>query len=154
MSFNYFLTFRLNDQNLQKELRKVHVEFVGQDESIKNFIEPVEKAHVTLNVINCEKSRLEELINLLKEEIENHKEKLRNAPDIEIKGLGMFGTSVMWAEPTNGVEYLQDVHQIFKKMLLKNGFGTKTFSYNPHVTLFLGKSGSSLKVDQKNLGNT
>ena len=109
MSFNYFLTFRLNDQNLQKELRKVHVEFVGQDESIKNFIEPVEKAHVTLNVINCEKSRLEELINLLKEEIENHKEKLRNAPDIEIKGLGMFGTSVMWAEPTNGVEYLQDV---------------------------------------------
>ena len=64
MSFNYFLTFRLNDQNLQKELRKVHVEFVGQDESIKNFIEPVEKAHVTLNVINCEKSRLEELKQL------------------------------------------------------------------------------------------
>ena len=152
MSFNYFLTFRLNDQALHRELRKVHVEFVKQDELIKNFIEPAEKAHITLNVIHCENSRLEELKNLIKEEMEKHREVLQNVPEIEIKGLGMFGTSVLWAEPTKGVEYLQEVNQIFKNMLLKNGFGTKTSSYNPHVTLFLAKSGSSLNVNQKDLG--
>jgi len=151
MSFNYFLTFRLNDQKLQRELRKVHVEFVREDESIKNFIEPAEKAHITLNVIHCDNSRLEELKNLIREEIENHRDILQNIPEIEVKGLGMFGTSVLWAEPTKGVEYLQQVNQIFKNMLLKNGFKTKTSSYNPHVTLFLAKSGASLNVDQKDL---
>ena len=57
---SHFLTIRLKDPDLLTNLRAVHEHFVRRDETIKNYIEPVSTAHITLNVLKVEDENLQE----------------------------------------------------------------------------------------------
>ena len=148
MSPNVFLAFQITNPELIKNLRKAHFNCVMKDNRLKDFITPLETAHVTLNVFRVESERLEEAKVIIQEVFKANIEQLKPEGPVSFQGLGMFGKTVLFAKPNTGIEFLQRAHDIFKEALGKNNFDlTGHGSYNPHVTLFQvrGAAGNSLK---------
>ena len=145
---NMFLAFQISNPDLIKNLRNVHFNSVMKDNRLKDFITPLETAHVTLNVFRVEKDRLEEAKLILKEAFEANIEEMKPKEIASFKGLGMFGKHVLFAKPNNGFEYMHRVHDIFKTALAAHDFDVEgSRSYNPHLTLLQvkGASGNELK---------
>jgi len=137
MAPNVFLAIQITNQDLIRNLREAHFKVVMKDTKLKDFITPVETAHVTLNVFKVEKDRLEEAKKILKETFEANLDKFKIPEPITFKGLGMFGTSVLFVKPNIGVEFLHKANEVFKTALSKNNFEvTSHDSYNPHITIF------------------
>ena len=147
---NYFLTFRFQSRELMSKLAKVHEEFLTKDESLKNYIEPVSLAHITLNVLNIEPERLEELKNLIRETISKNQASFIPQGNLKLRGLGMFGESVLFAVPENE-EYLQKVHEIFRDLFIQHDIWTEERSYTPHVTLFMAP-GKNMNIQEADIG--
>ena len=132
------------------KLAKVHEEFLTKDESLKNYIEPVSLAHITLNVLNIEPERLGDLKNLIRETISKNQGSFVSQGTLRLRGLGMFGGSVLYAVPENE-EYLQNIHKIFRDVLIQNEIWTEDRSFTPHVTLLMAP-GKEMNIEQDDLG--
>ena len=63
----YFLAFRLtSNYNLLHQLQKCQNEYLAQDSTVQPMLEQLEKkAHIPLNIIQCDETRLEELKKLI-----------------------------------------------------------------------------------------
>ena len=84
----YFLAFRIStNESLIHELRKVQDDYLAQDMSLSALLESLEKAHIALNIIHCDQTRVKDLKKLIGEIVENNREKLANPPIMELKGL-------------------------------------------------------------------
>ena len=133
---NMFLAIQISSPDLKKNLRKVHFNCVVKDYRLKDFITPLETAHVTLNVFRVEKTRLEEAKLILRDAFENRSEELKSEGRIAFKGLGMFGKSVLFAKPNKGNMFLQKLHEMFQAALACHNIGVSEYqSYTPHLTL-------------------
>ena len=155
MSPNVFLAIKITNQELIENLRKAHFNCVMEDNRLKDFITPLETAHVTLAVFRVEDKRLEEAKAILQEVVNANLEEFKQRKPISFQGLGMFGKSVLFVKPNAGREYLKRAHEVFKEALEKNNFElTGHGSYNPHVTIFQvrGGGGNSLKEIPRECG--
>jgi len=143
---NMFLAIQISNPDLKKNLRKVHFNCVVKDNRLKDFIAPLETAHITLNVFRVENDRLEEAKLVLREAFENHLEEMKSEETISFKGLGMFGNTVLFTKPNIGIEFLHRVHNIFQTALSAHKFDVGgSRSYNPHLTLMQVKGTSEMK---------
>eukprot|EP00092_Neocalanus_flemingeri_P029006 GFUD01031490.1.p1 GENE.GFUD01031490.1~~GFUD01031490.1.p1 ORF type:complete len:201 (+),score=53.30 GFUD01031490.1:69-671(+) len=135
---NLFLAFQISNPDLISNLRKVHFNCVQKENRLKDFIVPLETAHVTLNVFRVENERLEEAKLILQEAFKLHiKTMTVKAKVVTFKGLDMFDKSVLFAKPDAGIEYLQEIHNVFKKALADNNFTDYGYhTFNPHLTMF------------------
>ena len=137
MSPNVFLAIKITNQDLIKNLREAHFNVVMKDNRLKDFITPVETAHVTLNVFRAEEDRLEEAKKILRDTFEANLDKFKATESLTFKGLGMFGTGVLFVKPNAGVEFLNSAYEVFKAALAKHNFKLSEYdSYNPHITIF------------------
>ena len=150
-NINYFLTFRLQNPDLVRNLRKVHLHFVTKNESMKNYIDPLDTAHITLNVFHADNNQVDNLKQLIQKELDKYRDSLNPPDQFEVQGLGMFGQTVLWAAPTGGQDFLHKIHDIFQNLLMEHNFYTKTHSYNPHVTLFQSR-GTKMNIEKEDLG--
>ena len=150
-NINYFLAFRLQNPDLVRNLRKVHLHFVTKNESMKNYIDPLDTAHITLNVFHADNNQVDNLKQLIQKELDKYRDSLNPPDQFEVQGLGMFGQTVMWAAPTRGQDFLHKIHDIFQNLLMEHNFYTKTHSYNPHVTLFQSR-GTKMNIEKEDLG--
>ena len=142
MSPNVFLAIKITNQELVQNLRKAHFNCVMEDNRLKDFITPLETAHVTLNVFRVENDRLEEAKAILQDVFIANLEEFKHKEPISFQGLGMFGKTVLYVKPKTGLEYLKTAHEVFKAALEKNNFElTGHGSYNPHVTIFQVRGG-------------
>ena len=72
---------------------------------------------------------------------------------IQVRGLGKFGDSVMFAVPDDETGYLRQVHQQIRQMLEQKRIWTQSRQFNPHVTLFNTLNAGNLNIAQEDLGN-
>eukprot|EP00092_Neocalanus_flemingeri_P032194 GFUD01034991.1.p1 GENE.GFUD01034991.1~~GFUD01034991.1.p1 ORF type:complete len:197 (+),score=52.68 GFUD01034991.1:54-644(+) len=145
---NMFLAFQITDPDLIKNLRNAHFNCVVKDHRLKDFINPLETAHVTLGVFRVEIDRLEEAKKVIKEAFEANLEEMKPEGMISFKGLGMFGRTVLFAKPNTGIDYLNRVNGIFKAALAAHDFDVMDKSYNPHITLFQVKGASQNELKE------
>ena len=160
----YFLAFRLtSNDKLLHNLRIVQDEYVAKDSSLCSMLEPLEKkAHIPLNIIRCDETRLDELKKLISETVEKHKEKLANPPEIEVKALVIeysdpypYHPISVYARFRNksllrcDESWFFDFQDLFEDILNKNGFETFYHSLSERITLFRRKSGHKFEVERK-----
>ena len=96
------------------------------------------------------KLALEELKNLIRETISKNQASLVPQGNLKLRGLGMFGESVLYAVPENE-EYLQKVHEIFRDLFIQHDIWTEERSYTPHVTLFMAP-GKNMNIQEADIG--
>ena len=134
-----FLAFQISNPELILNLRKVHFKCVEKENRLKDFIVPLETAHVSLDVFRVENGRLEEAKLILQDVFDQHIKTIETDVEkiVTFKGLDMFGGSVLFAKPNTGNEYLQKIHKVFRKALIDNKFEIHGYNtYNPHLTMF------------------
>ena len=140
---NFFFTFKLNNQDLLDNLRKIQHELLARNKDLQKYLEPVETAHLTLNVFYADS----EVITSLKTQIASSISTLQGkieVQEIEFQGLGMFRNSVLWAAPVKGTEFLHRLYDLMENVLAENKCKSILPSFIPHVTLF-----KSNEVDMK-----
>ena len=164
----YFLAFRLtSNDDLLHNLKKVQDECLAQDSSLHPMLEPLEKAHILLTIIQCDETRLEELKKLISEAVDKHRDELANPPEIEVRGLGierlklhLYQAISIYTNFYNknfDVKILYDdrdfwfyhINDLFEKILHENGFVTFDHSLSEQITLFCGKASHEFKVKKK-----
>ena len=160
----YFLAFRIStNESLIHELRKVQDDYLAQDMSLSPLLESLEKAHIALNIIHCDQTRVKDLKKVIGEIVENNREKLANPPIMELKGLRADTACRCLCSPLAlqvechevGRKYsswFEDVYRIFQNTLNENGFETLDHDFVQDVSLFRAKVGHELKLNKKDLG--
>ena len=167
----YFLAFRLtSNYNLLHQLQKCQNEYLAQDSTVQPMLEQLEKkAHIPLNIIQCDETRLEELKKLIGKVVIKHREELANPPEIEVRGLGIERTRQCLYQPISIYTNFRNrnfdskspfderdcwfyyIHQLFEDMLSESGFETFDHSLSEQMTLFRAKAGHEFKVKLKYL---
>ena len=167
----YFLAFKLtSNDNLLHKLKEVQDECLAQDSSLHPMLEPLEKAHILLNIIRCDETRLEELKKLIGEVVDKHRDDLANPPEIEVRGLGierlnlsnLYQPISLYAKfyNTNFNPKIFDerndfwfsyIYDLFEKILHENGFVTLDHCTSEELTLFRAKAGHEFKVKRRAL---
>ena len=137
MAPNVFVAIKITDKQLIANFRAAQASCVKNEHQMKDFILPTEKAHLGLVVFNVPEDRLEEAKKVLREALEANQEELKDKEKISFEGLSIFGSTVLWARPVNGVDFLHKLNRILRNALEKNSFVvTDNKTYIPHVTLF------------------
>ena len=151
-----FTAVQVTNTDLIKNLRKVNFEAIKENYFAKNYIIPLEEAHVTITVFDTTDKQFarEEFKRVLEE---NRDELSQMKKEIEFKGLDCFGDKVLFAKPDegDGLEFLRKARKILEKdMIIRNLRKMTNYcynSYNPHLTLFHIKSANTDDVDLINL---
>ena len=96
---NMFTAIRTNNPDLISELRRVHVAAVEDNYYAKNYIVPLEEAHVTLNVFELLDMRQEPfLIEEFQRSLTQKKSQLLKLDKkLEFSGLDCFGDKILYA---------------------------------------------------------
>ena len=154
-----FTAVRVTNTDLIKNLRKVNFEAIKENYFAKNYIIPLEEAHVTITVFDTTDKEFakREFKRVLEE---NREELSQMKKDIEFKGLDCFGDKVLFAKPDegddgDGLVFLRRAREILEKdMIIRNLRKMTNYcynTYNPHLTLFHIKSANTDDVDLINL---
>jgi len=150
MAPNLFTAIRTNDPDLLKNLRNVLVRAIEKNYHAKDSITPLEEAHVTITVMDAHD------INFARQEFnricENHRDELVNAKeDIAFKGMDTFGDKVLFANPSEGLNFLRKARKILEEeMIIANKDQIVNHCYrdfNPHLTMFQIKTSNIDGVD-------
>ena len=154
-----FTAVQVKNTDLIKNLRKVNFEAIKENYFAKNYIIPLEEAHVTITVFDTtDKQFAREEFNRVLEE--NRDELSQMKKEIEFKGLDCFGDKVLFAKPDegddgDGLVFLIRARDILEKdMIIRNLRKMTNYcynTYNPHLTLFHIKSANTDDVDLINL---
>ena len=141
MAPNLFTAIQVSDPQIRDELRKVLMSAVKKNYYSKNYIVPLEEAHITITVFESDVAFAREQFNVV---CQQNKEKFRAARDvIRLQGCETFGDKVLFAKPDQ--ETSKRLH-IFKSVLeqemIKDHLGNGKMirndcyaTYNPHVTM-------------------
>lgn len=148
---NMFTAIRTNNPDLISELRRVHVAAVEDNYYAKNYIVPLEEAHVTLNVFELLDMRQEPfLIEEFQRSLAQKKSQLLKLDKkLEFCGLDCFGNKILYAKPIGGMDLLKSAHDVLEKTINDNqilktyGFST----YNPHLTMLRIRGANPDRVD-------
>ena len=143
MGPNLFLAFQITNPELIANLRKVLYTCVEKENGLKDFISPLESAHVTLDVFRVETENLEEAKSMFQDVFDQHIQTITREvrKSVTFKGLDMFGKTVLFAKPDQGSDFLQKVHKAFRKALEDAGIEIHGYKeYNPHLTLLQVKT--------------
>ena len=143
MGPNLFLAFQITNPELIANLRKVLYTCVEKENGLKDFIAPLETAHVTLDVFRVETENLADAKLMLQDVFDRHIKTIWKevGKSVTFKGLDMFGKTVLFARPDQGSDFLQKVHKVFRKALEDAGIGINGYKdYNPHLTLLQVKT--------------
>ena len=107
----------------------------------------LETAHVTIDVFQVENERLDEAKIILKNAFSTYMKtvKIEETRYVSFEGLGMFGTSVLFAKPSSGRDFLQDIHKMFRQALKNARIKIHGYdAYTPHLTLLQAPHGSDI----------
>jgi len=147
---NLFTAVRIDDPELLKNLRNVLVKAIEKNYHAKDSITPLEEAHVTITVMEAHD------INFARKEFnricDNHRKELESAKeDIGFKGMDLFGDKVLFANPSEGLNFLRKARTILEQeMIIANKDQIVNFCYrdfNPHLTMFQIKTSNIDGVD-------
>ena len=143
MAPNLFTSIQISDPQLKDELRKVLVGAVKKNYYSKNYIVPLEEAHITVTVFESDVEFAREQFKLV---CRQNSEKFREvAKDvITIQGCETFGDKVLFAKPNlESARRLQIFRDILEEQMIKKYLGNGKMrkndcyaTYNPHITLF------------------
>ena len=135
---NVFLAVPITSDNIKENLGKLQQEYLAKDERLKEFVVPIEVAHLTLVVFHVKEERLEECKRVLRK-VFNDYFLGHDMKNIVFKGLGKFGSKVIFARPVSSLTELNDLNETFSKELIEYGFDVCGDGFNPHLTIFKGK---------------
>ena len=135
---NVFLALHITSDAVKENLEKVQQDYIGKDERLKEFLVPIAGAHITLVVFHVEEERLVESKKILRKVFEDKLEG-KHFQSIVFKGLGKFGSKVVYAKPVEGQNVLTSIREVFSQQLLDHGFEVCGDGFNPHLTILKGK---------------
>jgi len=126
-------------------MQRVHDFCVEKDASLAKHKLPLEKAHVTLLVAHVEEENLPKAKAAIEGALQ---EVISSFPDnkfqLEIKGMGNFGNTVVFAQVGFGRRFLEQLNRSLLKRFESMGFDSDNRFDSPHSTL--------LKVTQGHKG--
>ena len=148
-----FTAVQTKNKELIGNLRKVVCKGIEDNYYAKDYIVPLEEAHVTITVFDTnDKDFAREEFNRVLEENRRELSQMKN--DLEFTGLGHFGDKVLFAKPTEpsvGTNFLRRAREVLEQeMIVKNPDKMTNYcynTYNPHVTLFHIKNSNHDGVD-------
>eukprot|EP00092_Neocalanus_flemingeri_P020153 GFUD01021818.1.p2 GENE.GFUD01021818.1~~GFUD01021818.1.p2 ORF type:complete len:211 (-),score=55.11 GFUD01021818.1:220-852(-) len=135
---NFFLAIPVANSDVKENIEQLQQDYLAKDDRLKEFVVPVATAHVTLVVFHVEEQRLEEskrVVRAIYDECFVDK----NFENIVFRGLGKFGSKVIYAKPVEGLAGLNVLNESFTNGLIENGFEVCGDGFNPHLTIFKGK---------------
>ena len=138
---NMFTAIRTTDPNLISKLREVLVAGVESNYYSKNYIVPLEEAHITITVFELVDNQNEQFVIQEFQRVltEARKELSKHNSEIEFRGLECFGDKVLYANPYTGMDFLNVSRRILEKSITDNPSIMENHCYptfNPHLTLF------------------
>ena len=133
---NYFIGVRLADPDILSNIESFQQEYVSANEELAKSIEVPSKAHITINVLHLKEDELEACAAFIREKFSlslNDEERT-----LKIQGVDKFGSRVVWAKPTGGVEFLEKLRKELITILLEGKFDVREVDrkFEPHVTMF------------------
>ena len=148
-----FTAVQTTNKELIASLRKMLCKGIEENYYAKNYIVPLEEAHITITVFDTsDKEFARDEFNRV---LEEHRHELSQMKaDIEFAGLDHFGDKVLFAKPSDdgaGTMFLRRARDILEKEMIINNLNKMTNycynSYNPHLTLFHIKNANHDGVD-------
>jgi len=136
-----FTAVQTTNKELIGNLRKVLCKGIEDNYYAKNYIIPLEEAHITITVFDTsDKDFAREEFRRVCERYKNELSQLKDG--IEFKSLDYFGDKVLFAKPSEGggTNFLRRAREVLEKEMIINNLDKMTNycynSYNPHLTLF------------------
>jgi len=137
---NMFTAIKTTDPKLLSELRKVLVKAIENNYYSKNYIVPLEEAHITITVLGVENENEQFVAGVFRRALEENLSDIKSfKKDIQFQGLDCFGDKVLYARPTTGLDFLNKLRQILEKAIVDNPSKIENHcypTYNPHLTMF------------------
>ena len=137
---NMFTAIKTTDPKLLSELRKVLVKAIENNYYSKNYIVPLEEAHITITVLGVENENEQFVAGAFRRALEENLSDINSfKKDIQFQGLDCFGDKVLYARPTTGLDFLNKLRQILEKSIVDNPSKIENHcypTYNPHLTMF------------------
>ena len=137
---NMFTAIQIQNPALLKAFREVQCMAVEDNYYAKNYIVPLEEAHITISVMECQD--LEFAAQEFSRVLEENREELSSLrSEVEFTGTETFGDKVLYVKPSSGLQFLSKARDILKKNILDNQERGKMKDhcyphYNPHLTMF------------------
>ena len=137
---NMFTAIQIQNPALMKAFREVQCKAVEDNYYAKNYIVPLEEAHITISVMECQD--LEFAAQEFSRVLEENREELSSLrSEVEFIGTDTFGDKVLYVKPSSGLQFLSKARDILKKNILDNQERGKMKDhcyphYNPHLTIF------------------
>ena len=155
---NMFTAIRTNNPALISKLREVLVAGVESNYFAKNYIVPLEEAHLTITVFELVEPQNEQFVIQEFQRVltEAKKELARHNSEIEFRGLECFGDKVLYANPYTGIDFLKVSRRILEKSITDNASIMENHCYptfNPHLTMFHIKGANHDDVNLNDLSN-
>ena len=137
---NLFIAIRIVNSQVKKNLRNVLVSALEEDYNVKNYIEPLDDAHISVLVIYVDGYNQgiirEKFVNVCEA---NREELEKSRVNIDFDGVDTFGASIMFAKPgAKGTNFLRKIRDILDSQFMLNEEKIKDHSFhtfNPHLTL-------------------
>ena len=157
---NYFFGVRISHPNILGNIASFQQEYISENEELFKQLEEPNKSHITLNVLHLTEEQIDPCVKLIREKLNTtFTEEERT---IKIQGVDKFGSKVVFAKPTEGVEFLGKLRTDLNTILMEGGFDVREVDrkYQPHVTMFKtrfrgsrSKKGGDNEYKKKQLGD-
>ena len=133
---NYFFGVRLTNPEILSSIASFQQDYISVNEQLSKQIEEPSKAHITINVLHLKEEEVEPCANLIREKLSLSLTDEERT--LKIKGVDKFGSRVVWAKPTEGIEFLEKLRKELNTILLEGGFDVREVDrkFAPHVTMF------------------
>ena len=138
---NMFTAIRTNNPDLVNKLREVQVAGVETNYYAKNYIVPLDEAHIHITVFELLDPQNEEFVIQEFQRVltKARRELSRHSSEIEFRGLDCFGDKILFANPDAGIDFLKVARTILEKNINENSSIMRNHNYStftPHLTMF------------------
>ncbi len=151
---NYFIGVRLADPDILSNIESFQQDYASANEELAKSIEAPSKAHITINVLHLKEEELEACAALIREKFSLSLTDEERT--LKIEGVDKFGSRVVWAKPTGGVEFLEKLRRELITILLEGKLDVREVDrkFEPHVTMFKTQFRGSRNRNKRKSGET